>query len=329
MVRELYVSQIHIKAAARALMTAGEAADLEATMDHMIRMAFPNLIQLRELDVDTGTAPQMNIILTSHLSLAPSSITKLDLNFNDYSLVSSIIPLFPQLDHLTLTLPEVLPPWIATASPASVSRPPDSYPICSLEINANFNSLSILNLVAFMDPFNVNLMGLSVENGLDLLDAELGSMNRLSVRPEYKQGVEYPFLDTRITVFKKLQYLCLGEGYHYLRHDFFTTYFTPSSPLVVLIFEPFSGLNADDFITAFPKRPASLKQIILDMTEDYVDMTLTTALALRWDRDCRKNQVRRIIKLCRKAGISVEGHAVEALKLIDEARTAARTAARA
>jgi hypothetical protein len=326
MVRELYVSQIHIKAAARALMTVGEAADLEATMDHMIRMAFPNLIQLRELDVDTdtGTAPQMNLILTSHLSLAPSTIVDLNLSFNDYSLISLITPLFPMLSWLSLTLPETLPPWIATSSIDNII-PPSKYNISSLvflSIDANFNSLAVLNLVSSTEAIVTSFAGLLIEKGLLLLNAESptesGCIMELRVRPNQVDEYSFPDLDDYLLRFKHIRELGLGGGW-YLGGTFFSKLFRPSSRLVKLQFERGFYLEAINFIESFPERPAGLKVLELDMLSVAGELNHSSALSAEWDDDCTMEDVRDIVHMCKEAGIKVEGSAKVAIDLIDAA----------
>jgi hypothetical protein len=137
-----------------------------------IRLAMPHLTRLKVLNIDASSHSHnaTTLILVSQLSLAPSCLVELTLDFDDYAFVALILPLFPHLLDLDITLPMIFPTDTATSTDQSSTIPllPSRY-LFSLTIEANFSSLAICNLIGTTNAIMTQFSGENMEQGLAVL----------------------------------------------------------------------------------------------------------------------------------------------------------------
>jgi hypothetical protein len=229
----------------------------------------------------------------------------------DFSLIDSILPLFPSLQHLDIAIfnnPELTAPTIDRMA----LRPPRRLKI--LDISVDYRSPSIRNLIASTESVETTLRVYHTNLALaSLRNSEV--LNELYVNEDEDGEVdeEADSLDSLLLKFTSLKKLRLGGGGTCISDHFFTDYFKPELPLEYLNIMAGVQLKSSDLIRAFKTKPSSLRFIELDTNgiHFFIDVL---------PEDFDEEGIRKLVEIYESGGVEVKGRDVDTVRDIDEAR---------
>jgi hypothetical protein len=253
----------------------------------------------------------LNTIYIKH-SQPPALITKLDLSL-DYSSLDLILPLFPLLQTLNLTLPTSAPDPITMSANRQLTLMPQHTRLASLTLNADFASIAVSTLISLIDAESVTLSGNDVANGLKALT----NSPRLKVLHLYSFDGNQE-LDDLILQFNNIRILTLAFD-AFVSPTFFTRLFGNESRLVELDLSESFPLVAADLIRGLEQQPPGLLELYLD-----VDCPSWPSrpndegewFHHGWTEDCQPEDVQDIVDLCEESGVEIHGAAVDAFRAL-------------
>jgi hypothetical protein len=240
---------------------------------------------------------------------APSSLTSLRLEFGNYSLFDLILPLFPSLQHLSITINSHDTGLSIDSAPL---HPPRQ--LLTLFVKANYNSQAVCDLIASTESIVTDLSGWDISRALaSLRNSEV--MTHLYVF-EYSEGSDQ-ILDEWLLNLTNLKSLNLGGFEPRVSDHFFTDYFTPELPLQSLSLTGDLDVNFSDLIGAFKTKPSSLKDVVLDA------LCFESKRHREWDwldwlDRIDSHDMRRFMDMYESAGVEVSGDDVAILEMVEK-----------
>lgn len=276
------------------------------------------LVNLEAMSLSSITFERPVLATLSTMSPA-SSITSLNLELTGYHQVELILPSFPRLEHLQITVDVQIDH--ETDDIISIFPARQLY---RLEIEADFNSAAIRKLIADTEAIECSLEGYHANKALKALrdsqHMESLSFARFGHRDD--EGEDIDDLDELLLKFTQLEQLNLGAIGSNVSDQFFANYFKASLPLVVLVLSGYFPLYMPDLIQASENTPTGLKEIVLDYLgnpDDFSEEEYESTEGLdTFDADT----TRALIDLYQTRGVQISGTAVRLLPLVESQRAA-------
>jgi hypothetical protein len=280
-------------------------------MGQLLRSALPRLTHLERLEIPGRLIAGLafaSFIPTS----VPSSLTSLDLDLQNDSVIDGILARFPALLKLCLRI-FLHDTFEASAVDRIPLHPPRR--LTTLSIHADYRSQPICNLIASTESTETILEGAYTSRGLaSLRNSEV--MRELTVECSSE---EENLLDQSLLKLTNLTKLSLGgEGSH-VSDRFFTDYFKPELPLQFLHLRSHFTLESSDFIRALESKPIALKSLVLNTLELWINIHTRR----KWSRgDWRQRgfddeEMEEIIEIYTKGGVEVSGSDLKFIQVIN------------
>jgi hypothetical protein len=288
----------------------------KSEMDQRLRSMLPHLMHLKSLTMHSLTVTQ-SVFDSFATTPAPFSLTSLELQLIDSSLIDLILPLFPSLQRLHIAdLDEDLEEGEPTAARVPLDPPKQ---LKYLYIDADYRLPSICNLIASTESTETTLQGEYKSHGLASLRSS-GVMEELTLMDGgdsdiYQGEEEGRDLEQSLIKFTNLTKLSLIGWGTYTSDHFFTDYFKPELSLQSLSLSLDFRFAVSDLVRAFKSKPSSLSSLVLGEAGSVDPRYWSNGIWRK--RRFDKEGMEKIIAIYSNGGVKVSGAVREILTIID------------